>query len=243
MTQFATTRWSLILDARCGPDAARVALEEICRAYRSPVLAYVRGSGRPAADAEDLTQEFFARLLESRWDTGADPSRGRFRAFLLTALKRFLLDAGDAERALKRGGGQQRVQWESQAAAFAAPESQSPEQAFERAWAATVIERAYVRLRAEAGRAGKRALFDTLAPYLAETAESADYRRLGEALGMKPNTVAVSVHRLRLRLRELVRAEIAEQTDGEEAAEVELRALRTALLPHHQGAGGAHAAC
>lgn len=244
MTQFATTHWSLILQARGGPEATHAALEEICRAYRAPVLAYVRGSGRSAPDAEDLTQEFFARLLERRWDTAADPARGRFRAFLLTALKRFLLDAQAASHARKRGGDYRQVDWEPAADTLAVPASQSPEHAFERAWAATVIERAYERLRAETERAGKRALFDKLAPFLAEAAEAADYRRLGTELSLRPNTVAVSVHRLRLRLRELVRSEIADQTDGAEAAEVELRALRDALLSDGLGSGGeAHVAC
>lgn len=230
MSQFATTRWSLILDARSGPESARAALEEICRAYRRPVLSYVRSSGRSVSDAEDLTQEFFARLLERRWDQGADPARGRFRAFLLTALKRFLIDAHDAETAQKRGGGRAQVAWEDMQQDFVVPGPHSPESAFERAWAATVIERAYERLRGEAARAGRQPLFEKLSPFLGETAEAADYRRLGEELGMRPNTVAVSVHRLRLRLRELVRAEIVDQTDGPEAAERELRALREALL-------------
>ena len=104
MSPFATTRWSLILDARTGPDSARRAMEEIYRAYRGPVLAYVRRSGCTEGDAEDLVQDFFARLLEKRWDVGADPARGRFRTYMLTALRRFLLDAHDAATARKRGG-------------------------------------------------------------------------------------------------------------------------------------------
>lgn len=242
MSRFATTRWSLILDARTGPEAAREAMEEICRAYRSPVLAYVLRSGRAAPDAEDLTQEFFARLLERRWDEAADPARGRFRAFLLTALKRFLLDAQDAAQAQKRGGQQRQVDWEDAGDTFAAPSSQSPDLAFERAWAITVIERAYDRLREEAGRAGRQALFARLSPFLGEAAEAADYQRLGDELGLRPNTVAVSVHRLRLRLRELVREEIADQTEGPHAVESELRVLRAALEPGDAAIGARHAA-
>lgn len=230
MSQFATTRWSLILDARGEPADARPALEEICRAYRRPVLTYVRCSGRDRSDAEDLTQEFFARLLERRWDRDADPARGRFRTFLLTALKRFLIDQHDAAHALKRGGGQHGVTLDDAADDLSAPGSESPEAAFERAWAATVIERAYERLKDEAGRAGKAALFEQLSGFLVEPAEAADYRRLADASGMRANTIAVSVHRMRLRLRELVRAEIADQTDGPDAAATELAALRGALL-------------
>lgn len=228
MSHFATTRWSLILDARTGPDRARQALEEICRAYRAPILGYVRSSGHAGADAEDLTQEFFTRLLERRWDERADPARGRFRSFLLTALKRFLLDQHDARTALKRGGKLRSA--DDELDDIAGPETLSPEAAFERAWAATVIERAYERLRGETERAGRGDLFARLSPYLAEPAEAADYRDIAQELGMRANTLAVSVHRLRQRLRELVRAEIADQTDGPDAADGELRTLRKALL-------------
>lgn len=231
MSQFATTRWSLILDARTGQDRAREALEEICRAYRAPILGFVRSSGHAGADAEDLTQEFFTRLLERRWDERADPARGRFRSFLLTALKRFLMDQHDARIALKRGG-HLRAAGDDALEDIAGPEALSPEAAFERAWAATVIERACERLREETERAGRGDLFARLSPYLAEPAEATEYRALAEELGMRANTLAVSVHRLRLRLRELVRAEIADQTDGPEAADSELRTLRKALLPN-----------
>ncbi len=229
MSQFATTRWSLILDARGAPEDARPALEEICRAYRAPVLSYVRRSGHAGADAEDLTQEFFARLLERRWDERADPARGRFRSFLLTALKRFLIDQHAASLAQKRGGLVHHA--DDTLEDLAGPENLSPEAAFERAWAATVIERAFTRLGEEAARNGRGELFARLSPYLAEPAEAADYRLLAESLGMRANTLAVSVHRLRLRLRELVRAEIEEQTDGPESAASELATLRQALVP------------
>lgn len=240
MSPFATTRWSLILDARTGPDSARKAMEEIYRAYRGPVLAYVRRSGRADAEAEDLTQEFFARLLERRWDTSADPARGRFRTYMLTALRRFLLDAQDAAHAQKRGGDRMRVDAEEALAAL--PSAQSPERAFERAWALTVIERAYAALRDETRHAGRAALFEQLAPFLGETAGAAEYRDLGERLGMRPNTIAVSVHRLRLRLRELVRRELADQTDGPDAVEAELRVLREALQAEPVDGSTAHVA-
>lgn len=228
MSQFATTRWSLILDARGAPESARPALEEICRAYRAPVLSYVLRSGHAGADAEDLTQEFFTRLLERRWDERADPARGRFRSFLLTALKRFLFDQHDARLALKRGGDLAH-DGDDALDEVAGPETLSPEAAFERAWAATVIERAFKRLGEEAARAGRGDLFARLSPFLAEPADSADYRALADALGMRANTLAVSVHRMRLRLRELVAAEIADQTDGPESAASELATLRRAL--------------
>jgi RNA polymerase sigma-70 factor (ECF subfamily) len=239
MALFATTRWSLIMDARGDAGAARGALGEICRAYRMPVLAYIRRSGSAAADAEDLAQEFFTQLLESRWDTRADPERGRFRAFMLTALKHFLLNSHAAASAGRRGGGSTRVDFDLAAAALAAPSSQSPEQVFERAWALTVIERALERLREEAGRAGKAALFAQLSPFLGEPAEPADYSALGQALGLRPNTVAVSVHRLRVRLRELVRLELADQTEGPEGVDQELKVMRAALVPSGTGTASA----
>lgn len=231
MTRFATTRWSLILDARGDAGPARRALGEICSAYRAPVLAYIRRSGSAAADAEDLVQEFFAQLLENRWDTRADPERGRFRAFLLTALKHFLLNSRAAASAGKRGGDRTRVDYEQTVDVLAAPASQSPEQVFERTWALTVIERALERLRMEAERAGKSAQFARLAPFLGEAAEPADYSALGLVLGLRPNTVAVTVHRMRVRLRELVRLELADQTDGPDGVDQEMKVLRAALAP------------
>lgn len=227
--QFATTRWSLILDARGPPEDARRALEDICTAYRRPVLAYIRRHG-PPGEAEDLAQSFFARLLETRWDTNADRARGRFRAFLLTALKRFLANEAAAASACKRGARQQRIEYEDVAAQLAAPDAQSPEQVFERDWAMTVLERAHARLRDEAAGAGKQALFAVLAPHLGEAVDSQAYHRLGEQLGMRANTVAVAMHRLRQRLRELVWDELTDQTDSEQGLHDDLRVLRYALL-------------
>lgn len=235
--QFATTRWSMILQARGTPESARDALQEICTAYRTPVLAYLRRHG-PATEAEDLAQSFFARLLETRWDTHADPARGRFRAFLLTALKRFLANEAAAASAGKRGGRQHRVEFDEVAGRLAAPDAHSPEQVFERAWATTVLERAHARLRDEASAAGKHALFEALGPYLGEAVDGHVYGRLGERLGMRPNTVAVAMHRLRHRLRELVWDELADQTTSSEGLRDELRVLRVALLGG-SAAGGA----
>lgn len=225
---FATTRWSVILQAR-QPETARGALETICSAYRGPVLTYLHRQGFAKADAEDLTQEFFAGLLERRWDTRAEPARGRFRSFLLTALQHFVIDTRAKADALKRGGGQRRVVAEGAVDLIAAPESESPEQAFDRAWARTVLERCHARLEAEARLAGKQALYERLRVYIAEPSESADYRRLGEELGMRPNTIAVSVHRLRARLRELVREELTETIQTEADLHAELHDLRAAF--------------
>lgn len=237
MVQFATTRWSLIMQARSGPEQAREALQSICRHYRRPVLAFIRHRGHDPAEAEDLAQEFFTRLLERRWDTQADPVRGRFRAFMLTSLRHFLSNARAAAAAAKRGGGQTAVALDDDSPVLADPGGCTPEQAFERAWALTVIERAFGRLREEATGAGKLALLEALEPFLGEGADPADYRRLGEALALRPNTVAVTVHRLRARLRELVRAELADQTGDPADVDGELRTLRTALVAQAPGSG------
>ena len=225
MSGFATTRWSLILDARTGPEAGRVALEQICRDYRQPVLSYVRRHGYSSADAEDLTQDFFARLLEQGWHARADPTLGRFRSYLLTALRRFLSDARDSAGAQKRGGGQVRVSADETFATLAAPH-ESPEQAFTRHWMKTVVERATKKLEAEARAAGKQELYARLNGFLGETPDPSAYRELGEVLGMRPNTIAVGVHRMRQRLRALVQEELMHTVADAAALEEELRELR-----------------
>jgi RNA polymerase sigma-70 factor (ECF subfamily) len=228
VTRFATTRWSLILDARQA-DTSRDALEEICRAYRAPVLAYVRRHGYSQADAEDLTQDFFARFLERRWDAELDPLRGHFRAFLLLAIKRFLITAYEAAHAIKRGGGLVRLDAGDQLEGVEAPHAESPEQVFQREWALTVLDRSFSRLRNEAQHAGKEELFNQLSPYVAERPAAEEYHRIAEELGLRANTVAVAVHRMRARLRELVREELAETCSGRATIDAELHALRDTL--------------
>lgn len=229
MGRFDTTRWSLVLRARGEPADARRALESLCRTYRPPVLAFVRSRGYPADAAEDLTQAFFTRFLEREWHSAADPERGRFRSFLLTALKRFLIDAGAEAAALKRGGG---LRFESLAGdepAAADAEEHTPEREFERAWARAVLDAAFRRLRAEADAAGKLAWFEVLGEFLVEPPDEADYARAAAALHMRRNTLAVAVHRLRHRLRDLVRDELSETTTDRQSMQAELTALRQAF--------------
>ncbi|QNP39823.1 RNA polymerase sigma factor [Lysobacter solisilvae (ex Woo and Kim 2020)] len=228
MARFATTRWSLILDAR-EPRSSRRALEEICRTYRTPVLAYVCRHGYSRTDAEDLTQEFFTRFLEGRWDAVADPARGHFRAYLLVAIRRFLISADEAANTLKRGGGVRRIAGDDELERLEAPHGESPERVFQRTWAMTVLDRSYARLRDEAHRAGRQQLFEQLSPYLAERPAVDDYQRMSNALGMRANTIAVAVHRLRARLRELVREEVADTCSSPEEVEAELHDLRDTL--------------
>lgn len=229
MGQFDTTHWSVVLRARGEPADARAALETLCRAYRAPVLAYVRRRVHARDAAEDLTQAFFARFLERAWHASADPERGRFRSFLLTALKRFLIDADTEAATLKRGGGYRFEQLDD--TLHAPADGDSPERIFERAWANAVLDAAFARLRGEAERAGKLALFERLREFLVEPPDEADYAKAAAELGLRRNTLAVAVHRLRHRLRDLVRAELADTTSDGADLEAELRALREALGP------------
>lgn len=227
MSRFEQTQWSIVLRAGDGSADAGAALEALCRAYRSPVLAYVQGRTHNADKAEDLTQAFFARFLERGWVCDADPDRGRFRSFLLTALQRFLSDANSEATALKRGGGLRIESLDD--AEEGCTDAGNPEREFERAWAWAVVDKAFKRLRAEAGAADKLALFERLSEFLIERPDDADYAQAAEALHLRRNTVAVAVHRLRHRLRELVCAELAETTASCGDAQGELRALCESL--------------
>jgi RNA polymerase sigma factor (sigma-70 family) len=234
MSRFETTRWSLVLHARGAAPDTRAALEALCRTYRPPVLAYIRSRGRSPEQAEDLAQAFFASFLEHAWHASADPARGRFRAFLLTMLKRFLADDATKTHALKRGGD---LHFESLDADDARTPiaDDAPEQAFERAWALAVLHAAIGRLQEEAEDAGKAELFSALREFLLEAPDEADYASVADRLGLRRNTLAVAVHRLRQRLRELVDNELAQTTASGEDHACEMAALRGAL-------GGAAAA-
>ena len=233
VNRFQTTRWSIVLHAGRETAGARAALEELCRTYRSPVIAYVRGHGRSADEAEDLGQSFFARFIEGAYHAQADPARGTFRAFLLTALKRFLDDANERAHAQKRGG---KIQFQSLDAlagdhneAENVLDRDTPEQAFERAWAKAALRAAMRRLRAETAAAGRSALFDQLCEFLAERPSESDYDRVAAVLKIRRNTVAVAVHRLRQRLRELVQAELADTAIDAAGLNRELDQLRNSL--------------
>ena len=230
MTLFPTTRWSLVTQARGENVDAREALEHLCRAYRQPVLAMVRRYNHSREEAEDLTQSFFTKFLEHGYHAVADPERGRFRTFLMTAIQRFLSNASAYAHAAKRDGGNA-VSLDPTISGLnlATPEHESPERVFERAWARTVLDRAMERLRAEAAGAGKGELFAGLKEFLTEAPAADNYAVVAANLGMRPNTVAVAVHRLRTRLRELVRVELAETVASEEDADEEFRALRSVL--------------
>ena len=228
MAKFPTTRWSMLIAARDDPAAARAALEHLCQAYRPVVLAVVRRRVGSHAQAEDLTQSFFAALIERRFETRADPLRGRFRSLLLTALTRFLSNAEAARRAQFRGA-DLTDSLDDEAGLVAADADPDPEGVFLRHWALTVVDRALTALREEARAAGKLPLFDALREYLVESPDGDDYARLAAQFGMRNNTLAVAVHRLRQRLRACVRAELAETVACDADVEAELEILRGAL--------------
>lgn len=227
MGMFETTRWSLFLAGRDSPEASRAAIEHLCTAYWSPVLAYLRRIGHSRDDAEDLTQAFFADLIERRMDARADPRRGRFRSLLLTALKHYLSNAEAARRAERRGGGLRHASLDEVENTLEG--DLRPEQAFDRQWAMTVLQRAMRALEEDAQRAGKGELFEALREYLVEPPSAEDYARLAAAHGMRANTLAVAVHRLRQKLRQQVRNELAETVCSSADLDAELEALRTAL--------------
>jgi RNA polymerase sigma-70 factor (ECF subfamily) len=219
--RFDTTRWSLILHA--GEDS-RGALDDLCRTYRPPVLAYVRARhGRD--EAEDLTQAFFAHLLEHRLAARADRERGRFRAFLLTSLRNFLASEQAHASAQRRGGGQESVPLDD----VDPGSDDGPEQEFEREWAQTVLRQALQRLEHEAADNGKEALFARLKPFLLAMPGDDEYDAVAAALGLRRNTLAVAVHRLRARLQELVHEVVADTVSDGAAAAIEVRRMRTAL--------------
>jgi RNA polymerase sigma-70 factor (ECF subfamily) len=231
---FDTTRWSVVAAAgnRVSPDAA-AALETLCRAYWYPLYAYVRRKGLSSADAQDVTQEFFCRLIEKNYLEAADRSRGSFRSFLLASINHLLANEWDKARALKRGGGHQIISLDAEEAegrfAHEAAVNDSAEKAFDRRWAVTLLDRALACLREEFTAAGKLAQFDLLKVFLSDVAGEGDYAALAVPLGLEVGGVAVAVHRLRLRYREIVHAEIAQTVTTDCELKAEMRHLFASL--------------
>ncbi len=231
---FATTHWSVVLTAgRSDTAQAHVALEKLCRLYWYPLYAYVRRRGHSAADAQDLTQEFFARLLERRSLSAADPNRGRFRSFILTAMNHFLADEWKKGVAKKRGGGQALISLDMAAAEerfdLEPADDAAPDKLFERQWALTLLDEVLDRLEQEHQSAGKDGLFHALKQTLMGTRESQPYAELAPKLGLTENNVRVAVHRLRKRYRELIRNEIAQTVESPQDVEDEIRHLFNVL--------------
>ena len=207
-------------------------MAELCRIYWYPLYAFIRRRGHGAQDAEDLTQEFFARLLDKHFLAAADREKGRFRTFLLVAVKRFLANEYDRAQAQKRAGGQRIVPLdglEPEARYHLEPaDTMTPERLFEQQWALTLLEQVLARLQAEMTAAGKAALFESMKGHLAGTREET-YAATAARLGLSEGAVKVAVHRLRRRYRDLLQEEIAHTVAGPEDIEEEIRYLFTCL--------------
>lgn len=229
---FESTRWSIILAARgCNEPQARAALDVLCRAYWQPLYAFIRRRGHDAADAEDLTQAFFARLLESRDLALVDRSKGRFRAFLLASCTHFLCNERDRQRAQKRGGDRQVFSIDAGDAERRYVQEPahhlSPEALFARRWALTLLDQTLAELRDEFERAGQLERFETLQTAIG--GKNVPYAELAARLGLSEGAVQVAVHRLRSRYREVLRARIAETVGDPAQIDDEIRELFAAL--------------
>lgn len=231
---FVTTHWSVVLAAgQTDTPRARRSLEQLCQAYWYPLYVYVRRRGYRPEDAEDLTQEFFARLLRSHFLNLADPERGRFRSFLLTALKHFLADEWARVRAQKRGGARSLLPLDVESAEMRyhlePADDLTPEKVYEQRWARTLLANVIEQLRGEYEAQGKGALFDELKNCLTKARAAVAYAELAARLKVQEGALRVAVHRLRQRYRDLLRAEIAHTVSEPEEVEEELRYLLRVL--------------
>jgi len=232
-TQFQSTSWSLVVAAAGHPtEAAEIALAKLCRLYWYPVYAFTRRRGHSEDDARDLTQEFFCRVIQHHYLRDADPSRGRFRSFLLTAARHFMANEWRRERAVKRGGGAGMLSFEIETAerrySLELADREDPERLYQRRWAISTIEQALFVLRQEYDSQGKLEQFDRLAPLLTGTCEES-YADIARKWNSTEGAVKVSVHRLRKQYRALLRRQIAETVAHPEDVDDEIRFLLSAL--------------
>jgi RNA polymerase sigma-70 factor (ECF subfamily) len=231
---FATTRWSLILAAQDrNAPVSRAALDELCRVYWYPLYAYVRRRGFAHDRAQDLTQDFFARLLEKDALALVEQNRGRFRSFLLAACQHFLANERDRDRAQKRGGGRHVLTLDfsdaEQRYHREPAHAETAERLFERRWALTLLDQVLARLRAECEASNKDHLFQALKIHLTGDGSGPAHAQLATELEMSEGAVKVLVHRLRRRYRELLREEIAQTVESPAQIEDEIQALFRAV--------------
>ncbi|MCF7972994.1 MAG: sigma-70 family RNA polymerase sigma factor [Phycisphaerae bacterium] len=231
---FATTRWSVVLSAQDKKSSqCRQALDGLCRTYWYPLYAFVRRQGYPADQAADFTQGFFARCLEKDWLESVDQSKGRFRNFLLAAIKHYMSNERARERAKKRGGGKQIFSLDIATAETRyriEPETTTtPEQLYERQWALALLDTVLKDLQQQYLDEGKAEMFDLLKPCLIGQTGSLPTTELARKLQCTEGSVRVMVHRLKKRYRELLRQHIADTVAGPEDVEAEMQHLRTIL--------------
>jgi RNA polymerase sigma-70 factor (ECF subfamily) len=231
---FVTTHWSVVLSARENesPQSA-AALETLCRTYWCALYAYARRQGRPTHEAQDLTQAFFARLLQKDYLQAAAREKGKFRTFLLVAFKRFLANEWDRDHALKRGGFVPVVSIDEEVAEsrFAAEPSHNlqPDVLFDRQWAISLLDRTMAQLQEEYVASGRAQLFEYVQSCLAREESALPYAAIAARLGLTEPAVKMAVYRLRTRYREIVRAEIAHTVSTPEEIEEEIRHLFSAF--------------
>jgi RNA polymerase sigma-70 factor (ECF subfamily) len=232
---FTGTRWSLVLAAADGQNntRSRRALDELVKGYWPPLYSYIRHHGHGQADAEDLTQEFLARLLEKKDLASVDPAKGKFRSFLLASLKHFLANEWDKQRAKKRGGGRRVLSIDTRDAEDryrAEPvDNVTPELLFTRHWALALLDQVLSRLRQEYKARSKEPLFEGLKKALTGELDAPSYAQLAAQLKMDPNAVKVAAHRLRQRYRDVLRDEISQTVADRESLEEEIRDLFNCL--------------
>jgi RNA polymerase sigma-70 factor (ECF subfamily) len=232
---FGTTLWTVVLAAG-NPEHPETtsALDRLCRTYWYPVYAYVRRKGRSAAEAEDLTQEFFSRLLARDFPGGVSREGGKFRSYLLRSLDRFLVNEWRRDNAVKRGGGVATFSLDGVDAearyGLEPADPATPETFYDRRWATTVLDEVRARLRQEYGRQGKETLFAALEPCLTGGDDLLPYAELMERLDLKPSALKMAVHRLRKRFGELLREEIAQTVASPDEIEGEIRQLISAAM-------------
>jgi len=232
---FVTTRWTRVLEARGDSTEAKAALSDLCAAYYAPVFAFIRRDAPDEDSARDLTQEFFARLLARGGVDTVDPERGRFRSFLLGAVKHFLSDMRDHDRRLKRGAGQPIESLDAEAGT--APGLQTPDlkaaapdREFDHKWALTLLERALAAIARQYQEAGKSAQFEALKPWLTGDARSISQAEAAHQLGLNEGAIKVAIHRLRRRLRDVIRHEISQTVRDHADIDREMHDLLEALL-------------
>jgi RNA polymerase sigma factor (sigma-70 family) len=235
---FPKTRWSVVVAATRGasPESA-AALEAICRSYWYPLYAYIRRYGHSAEDAQDLTQEFFCRLLEKRWLEAADPAKGKLRTFLIVALKNFMSKEWRRASAQRRGGRQPDLPFDTvfaESRYAADSHALAPDETFDQQWALTLLELTVKRLRLEFAAAGKPDDFEVLKNCLTAERGTMDYAAIAQRLGLSEGTARVAVHRLRKRFREIYREEISQTLAEGADLEAEVRHLAAALARQSQ---------
>jgi RNA polymerase sigma-70 factor (ECF subfamily) len=232
--RFTTTLWTVVLAAGDGSSStAREALDRLYRTYWYPLYAYIRRRGYSAEDAQDLAQEFFARLVAKNYLAGVDRAKGKFRSFLLASLNHFLANEWDRARAAKRGGGQVAISLDADSTELRYQlepvARETPETIYDRHWAVELMKQALERLRGEYAAAAKTEQFALLKTFLEAEPVPGEYAKVGATLGASASTVAVLVHRLRQRYRELVRAEVAQTVSSPAEIDDEMRCLFAAL--------------